>query len=208
MMVLMMAALTAGSAAASEGGAGGYFTNDFGGGLEYSGPGGSVSVETPYKGGGGFVFLSLDYAELSLGIFHAGGSFTARGIGSASGSAHITTTGLDIGLLLKYPVQYSEQLVFFPLLGIAYRLMISVKEDGVDIEAQGIKSTDFNAFWFKGGGGLDYAFNAQMFVRAALLYGIRLKNTYEKDLIDASGGILDSRLGHGLDIKLAIGYRF
>jgi outer membrane protein W len=214
-LVLLVAALVAGSAFAQREfiislGAGGYFTSDFGGGIEMNVPGFSMSAKTPYYGGGGFVFLDATFAELSFGSVSGFGTMDANIPGLGSGSADMSYTGLDIGLLLKYPFDAGDKLQVFPLLGITYRFMISVKEDGKKIEdpSSGIKSRDFSALWFKGGGGLDFALSDSLFLRAELLYGIRLKNTFEKDMIDSSYGIAEARLGHGLDVKLAIGYRF
>jgi hypothetical protein len=47
-------------------GGGGYFTSDFGGGVEASMSGQTMSIKTPYAGGGGFVFFDATFAELSL----------------------------------------------------------------------------------------------------------------------------------------------
>ena len=75
---------------------------------------------------------------------------------------------------------------------------------GGDIECRGNpKASDFNTLWFKFGGGLDYDLSETMFLRSSLLYGIRLSNKIEKDWED--GG--DTRLGHGLDIRVGVGFR-
>jgi hypothetical protein len=216
LLVLVLAAFAAAGAFALpefkiSAGAGGYFTSDFGGGVEASMGGYTMSVKTPYAGGGGFAFLDATYAELSLGFFGGGGTSKTEmpaGFGSSE-EIDFSITGLDIGLLGKYPFAVSDKLTVFPLLGITYRVMLSVKEkeSGIEYDDPG----DFSALWFKLGGGLDYSFTDALFLRGDLLYGLRLANKMEKDMIDDMdypGADTKALLGHGLEVKLAIGYRF
>jgi hypothetical protein len=194
---------------------GGYFTSDFGGGAEASATGFDGSIKTPYYGGGGFAFFDATYAEVSLGFFSGGGTMDYDMRGFFEGEADMSVMGLDIGLLGKYPFAISEQLTVFPLLGIAYRIMLSAEdEDGDQIKnfATGGKDDvagDLSALWFKLGGGLDYSFTDQIYLRGGLLYGLRLANAFEYDAVDAYKAMdPKTRLGHGLEIKVAVGYRF
>jgi hypothetical protein len=197
-------------------GAGGYFTSDFGGGVEasVSGFGKIMDFKTPYAGGGGFIFLDATFVELSLGLFSAGGTWKVQEfITGESVNLNYSASGLDIGLLGKYPFVISEQLTLFPVLGITYRSILSAKLDSEKDDDPG----ELSALWFKFGGGLDYSFTNNIFLRVGASYGLRLKNEFEKDgadLFKTSGSLSGIRvntetlLGHGLDIKLAIGYRF
>jgi opacity protein-like surface antigen len=197
-------------------GIGGYFTSDFGGGAELSMGGLTGSNKAPYVGGGGFAFFDATYAELSLGFWVGGGKLTSESPGQPDSSLGMSYTGLDIGLLGKYPFVVSDQLSVFPLLGITYRVMLSVKdEDGR--EYKGLykpgSSSDFSALWFKLGGGLDFSLTDSMYLRGSVLYGLRLPNAFEKDIVDfykamVPGADTKTLLGHGLEVKLAIGYRF
>jgi hypothetical protein len=63
-------------------------------------------MKTPYAGGGGFVFFDATFAEVSLGFLGGGGEWDAGDIGGTKGD--ISFTGLDIGLLGKYPFAISE----------------------------------------------------------------------------------------------------
>ena len=189
-------------------GIGGYFTSDFGGGYEASMGGESMSVQTPYAGGGGFIFLDATFLELSLGFFGGSGDSKMEG-GGEEMSFGMTNTGLDIGLLGKYPIAISDQLSVFPLLGINYRVILSIKnEDGEEADDPG----DLSALWFKFGGGMDYSFTDSIYLRAGILYGLRLANKSEndmKDMVAESPGVdFKTLLGHGLEIKLAIGFKF
>jgi hypothetical protein len=217
MLLLVLAAVVAGGAFALpefklSAGAGGYFTSDFGGGAEASFMGYTMSIKTPYAGGGGFAFFDATYAELSLGVFGGGGTMKADM--GYSMEMDMSFTGLDIGLLGKYPFTISEKLSVFPLLGITYRVVLSAEdEDGNEYE--GIvtsgKPGDFSALWFKFGGGLDFSFTDHVFLRGEALYGLRLANDAENDIADYVSALgVDSKtlLGHGLEVKLAVGYRF
>jgi hypothetical protein len=218
LLLSVLAAVTAGGAFALpefklSAGAGGYFTSDFGGGLEMSGGGQSMSIKTPYAGGGGFAFFDATYAELSLGLFGGGGTFKMEG-GGQSQESDMSFTGLDIGLLGKYPITIGEKISVFPLLGITYRVVLSAKdEDGDQYQnSDGDDAPgDFSALWFKLGGGLDFSFTDHIYLRGGLLYGLRLANTFENDMVDAydsQGADTKTLLGHGLEVKIAVGYRF
>ena len=192
-------------------GAGAYFTSDFGGGVTATSLGFRTSITTPYAGGGGFVFLDLTFAELSLGFFGGAGDMgleeTAGGV-TISETVRGSLTGLDIGLLGKYPIVRNDQLTIFPLLGITYRVVLSGRVDGESVDEPG----DSSALWFRFGGGFDHSFSENVFFRGMLLYGLRLSNRDERDLVnilnDIPGVSARTRLGHGLEVRLAIGHRF
>jgi opacity protein-like surface antigen len=197
MLLSVLAALAAGGAFALpeftlSAGAGGYFTSDFGGGVEASEGGETMSIKTPYFGGGG----KMKNEEPGL-----------------TEESDMSVMGLDIGLLGKYPFAVNEKLSVFPLLGITYRVVLSVKdEDGNKIDDSGLAdSGDFSALWFKLGGGLDFSFTDQVYLRGEALYGLRLANKFEKDMVDMfdePGVDTKTLLGHGLEVKVAVGYRF
>ncbi|MDR1443565.1 MAG: hypothetical protein LBI94_01685 [Treponema sp.] len=178
-------------------GAGEYFTSDFGGGIESSASG---KTETPYAGGGGFIFLDAAYAEFSLGIFGAGGTFEGQ-----SNKSSMTLMGLDIGLLGKYPFSVNDRISLFPLLGITYRAMLSAKDaDKNQYKNSGggdAGAGDFSALWFKLGGGLDFFVTDKIYIRCTESYGMRLANGFEKNA--------DKSLpGHGFEMRFSVGYRF
>jgi hypothetical protein len=186
-------------------GAGGYFTSDFGGGVEGSSSGRTASVKIPYAGGGGFAFFDATYAELSLGFWGGGGTFTLEGDSSKS-EADLSFMGLDIGVLGKYPLAVSEKLSIAPLFGITYRAMLSVKDENDENDENDGDAGDFSALWFKFGGGVDYSFTDALYLRGGFLYGVRLSNKFENDLVDTEDA--KPLLGHGLEVKIAVGYRF
>ena len=202
-LAVLVAVLAAGNAFAQmpefklSAGAGGLFVSQFDGGVNTP----TVVHKFPYAGGGGFAFFDATFAELSLGFFAAGGDW--KRIGSVAEDLALSYTGLDISLLGKYPFALTEQFTLFPLLGIDYRHFVSVKQNGTKLNNAG----DFSALWFKLGAGADYAFTEHIFARLGVLYGLRLANKFEKDRAKLSSDF-NTRLGHGLDVKLAVGYRF
>jgi hypothetical protein len=206
-------------------GIGGYFTNDFGGGAQWKSGDWRMASETPNVSGGGFLFLDITFAELSFGFFT--GSQTIRNlwdfgsVGYTSEEKEYRITGLDINLMGKYPIiTINSQLAVFPMYGFSYRPILDLKYESIytvdDYE-------DLNALWFRLGGGLDYSFTGNIFLRFGLTYGYRFPNNYDNNLVeyydwyiqeyeisnpDSSTARIAPRIGHGLEIKLAIGYRF
>ena len=214
LLVLVLAALVVGGAFAQaefrlSAGVGGYFTSDFGGGYKMSLDGMAISTKLPYVGFGGFAFFDATYAELSFGFFGTDGAMVVEADG-ASVSTGLYYTGLDISLYGKYPFVISDKLSLFPLLGVSYRVIVGLKDDdGNDADEPG----DMSALWFRLGGGLDYSFTDSIYLRAGILYGIRLGNQFEADLQSAAkdlhpNGSVESLLGHGLEVKVAVGFRF
>jgi hypothetical protein len=202
LMVLVLAALVAAGGVfaqniALSAGGGGLIGGDFGGGVEASG----TKIETPYFGGGGFAFFDATYAELSLAISGNGGKFKTSG----SGDVDFSLVNLNIGLLGKYPFAINDTLSFFPLLGIDYQVTLSAKQGDNEVDEPG----DFSALWIKFGGGVDYSITESLYLRLDALYGIRLANKFENDMKDnIPGADVKPLLGHGLTVKVGVGYKF
>ncbi len=205
LMVIIAGSAFTQSALSLSIGAGGYFTNDFGGGIENSKS--SFKIKMPYVGGGWFAFFDATFAELSVGMLAANNT-----IDNGIAARELSLYGLDIGLFGKIPIRLGERFALFPLLGVNYRIVLDAIDDsGVQFRnADGNKKapTDLSAFWFKAGLGLDFSFNEALFLRGEALYGIRLTNKYETDMIDNLGSGTASILGHGFTVTLALGYRF
>jgi len=244
-------------------GIGGYIGGDFGGGFDASLSSNyltdtalDMSHKMPYFGGGGFLFFDATYAELSVGFFGGSGAsetlfdiaMTDLNLPPFAIKPNMYYTAMNISFLGKYPFKINDKLSVFPLLGIDYQIMLSVKdEDGNEsvssyadllsgLTAGGLsgnpivdnvinsvindigavfnsESVDFSALWFKFGAGADYSFTEKIYLRLEALYGLRLTNNFEKNAVDTFNrysllGIeADSRLGHGLTVKIAAGYR-
>jgi len=245
-LALFIALLAVGAAFAQpelklSAGAGGFFGSDFGGGAQMTGKalGGFVSadvkIELPYSGFGGYAFFDATYAELSVGYFSSKLKPKIKASAKMFGTeipidpetyASIPTVkiqSLNIGLLGKYPVAIMDNLTLFPLLGIEYQAALSVKDvdSGEEYRNKDDKKApgDWSSLWFKAGVGMDLSFTDQLYLRLGVLYGLRLPNKAEKEMVDQmktiAGGedatmTMDAKtlLGHGLTAKLAIGFRF
>jgi hypothetical protein len=213
-------------------GIGGFIGGDFGGGAEGRATKDkqsmSMKIETPYFGGGGYVFFDAVYAELSFGIYGGGGKSkttlkaTAEGIDvGQTVESDRSTVNFNIGLTGKYPFAINQKVSVFPLFGIEYDVCLSAKdEDGNEYEnSDGDKAPgDFSALWFKFGGGLDFSFAEKNYLRFEALYGLRTANKAENDMEDMIVAILRTATGieagrkrlpgHGLTVKLAVGHKF
>jgi hypothetical protein len=227
LVLVLLGTLAAGAFAQAEFrfgmGLGGFFICDFGGEFEKSmSDTFQMSMKFPYMGAGGLIFFDVTYAELSVGFFVGESTFEGESSGSSAKSA-VSYTGLDIGLLGKYPFEISDAFSVFPLLGASYRLMLSAE----DAEGNSLKSGDkdaapevFNAIWFKLGCGLDISFSDNIHLRVEVLYGMRLLNQYENDWLESKPPVTvgpgekgqvhskTQQLGHGPEAKIGVGYKF
>jgi hypothetical protein len=128
-------------------------------------------------------------------------------------------TSINLSLLGKYPFTISPKIKLFPLFGFDYQIVVSASLEGEDADDPG----DWSHFWFKFGGGFDYSINNNLFFRIEALYGFRLASKGEEDYADGMkaayhlfyqqygitpGVTSDTLLGHGLSVKMAIGYKF
>ena len=152
---------------------------------------------------------------------------------SDSEEADVSFSALNFGYLLKLPIALSDKITFFPAAGIDYQLSvggkltyteelgpnlgdttITIKWDGED----GPDADYFSALMFKFGVGFDFGLTETIYLRSELLYGIRLASLIEKsmqgggyipdevkDQVDVTGP--RTRLGHGLTVKVGLGFR-
>jgi len=224
-LALLIVTLTAGGAfaqVAMSAGGGAFLGGDFGGGFKLSASAGGntaeFGVKMPYFGGGIYGFFDATYAEVTVGLFW--GKADWKGYAEINGqsddtmddiSASISFTNFNLGLFGKYPIGLGAMTIF-PMIGIDYCLTTGgTNEAGAKL----IDADKLSALWIKAGCGFDFGLGDSLFLRAEALYGIRLANELEGDLADiykaglgGTGIDVATRLGHGLDIKLAIGFKF
>ncbi|MCL1992311.1 MAG: hypothetical protein FWG66_05125 [Spirochaetes bacterium] len=143
--------------------------------------------------------------------------------------------GLEFGILGKFPVELSPLITVFPLGGVVYRLVLGGSAVNpphfTSAAAVSTNPIHLSAPWFRLGGGMDFNLTAGMFLRTTLTYGIRLRNRFENDILNSDpvenwqAGVTgtppnevpfdqrvwadynSSRLGHGVDITVGIGFR-
>jgi hypothetical protein len=161
-------------------------------------------------GGGAFAFFDATFAELTIG-FH-GGSRTSRAeyTYKFSGKSVISLIYLpvypvmDLGLWGKYPFQVGGT-TLFPLLGINY-------SGGYCVLLETGEKYFNNVLWFMAGGGADFPLSPKLFLRAEALYGLHLLSNviqkYSERQTDKLGGNWEKYTpGHGLQIRVGVGYR-
>jgi hypothetical protein len=161
-------------------GVGGLYSTQFDGGYSTT----LGYVHYPVSGFGGFLFFDASYVEASAGVFFGKMSQETKLI---THKEYISLTSVNIGVLGKYPIELGS-FVLYPLLGVEYDVNIVAKdEDGAPVKDKHDKANalQFNALWFKGGIGADFSITDSIYIRGQALYGARLVNQYEKDIIDA-----------------------
>jgi hypothetical protein len=165
-----------------------------------------VESKTPWSGGGLNLFFDAQYAELSLGIL--GGIATQNESVKVMGVSVATTeekgfVGVDVGVLGKFPIALGEKIKVFPLAGISYTV---TNVQAVGLNGEGVL-WDLNSMWIKFGAGSDMDLSATWFFRPEFLYGFRLKNKFEKDMIASPNNNLEAISGNGLTVKIGLGMK-
>jgi hypothetical protein len=224
---LALGVFSAASAVDLSVGCGGFFASDFGAGfagLKLKSDKYKIDQVTtaPWYGGGFNLFFDVTYVEMGVGFTFAGGEPKRVINGKEEDVGDVSLSGVvfNAGVLVKYPIAVREALTFFPAVGADYALCASAKQkvnDKVEImdgSKGGPTAGDLSALWFRFGAGFDCKILEHLFLRPAVLYGIRLSNKVERDNVDASkkvassDGTVESPLGHGLSVRLGIGYKF
>ena len=120
-------------------------------------------------------------------------------------------SALGLCILGKYPFNLNKKISVFPMLGLEYQIALKQKRtqadgwvynrnDGLrekDKDGNAYQTDDWNAFWVKLGGGMDFMLPANFFIRIELLYDFRLMTPYESknlDLMKAQAGDPDPKL--------------
>jgi len=159
------------------------------------------------------VFFDLVYAEVNLGITIGGGNpvSTMDGESETNEDVEFLFTSLNIGVLGKCPIPLSYATTLFPIVGIDYVLCLNgvYNDEKFDGKDGAPNASDFSALWIKFGFGLDFNITNNVFFRPELLYGIRLANKYERNMVkNVLLGDAETVLGHGLTAKVGVGFKF
>lgn len=195
-------------------GVGGSFTAAFDGGGEFSLMGFSGGIEFPYTGGSIYAFFDATYVEASIGLFFGTIEMTPTGLMKEGGMSKTSfkVDGLTLALLGKYPFDLGF-MTLFPAVGIEYLAITKATSGNVSYS----DAKDLSHLWIKFGVGADFSITEQIYIRGTVLYGIRLESKAEKDMNDliqdefSSYGVdvdWESKLGHGIQIKVAVGWKF
>jgi hypothetical protein len=221
---LVLAALITGGAFAQMSVGGGVF-------LDMSFGNGTKNDTLKMKSGsnntsfGGFIFFDANYVEVDVGFAYGSlkGTYTIDGKTPAGyqDDGGGNALQLDFSVLGKYPINLGS-LTVFPLVGINYNVVLSIKGKGSDKFESKIPYLDnnyrlqetsamaeFSQFGLLAGVGLDVPFSNNLFFRAEALLNMRFASKSARESI-TPGSDKDTKttLGFGPRIKIGIGFRF
>ena len=194
---------------------------------------------------GGFLFFDATYAELSVGILSGKTTNVTRDFKAtykdkdgkdvtytSASEEQFSTTGLDISLLGRYPVQVGKMTVS-PLLGVGYTIVLGIKDNagndpwekddkkgnfqGDYAKFKG-KAGDYSTFRIQLGAGADFDITDQIYFRVQGLGFYRLPTKGQKTLLEGNFA-KDQKTSNPIDvpavkggfggaITAAVGYRF
>jgi hypothetical protein len=217
-IVLVLAAFVAGGLFAQEDaspapakksflslGAGGLFVANFGGGISQV-----LDYTYPNVGGGGYLFFDAKYAELTVGMEFDSGK---QWIGALEVGKY-SLLNLSFGLFGKYPIPLTlagVKVLISPMAGIEYNAALSGKFEATaaeqfwggqngDFEEAG----DWSALWIKGGAGVDWDVQPNVYLRLEALFGFRTANKGEKEAVDHGASAITQI---GATAKIAAGFK-
>jgi len=194
-------------------GAGISYASNFGGGLTWANsPVEQISM--PYNTFGAYLFFDVIYAEILVGYNAGSGKWNSPNASDVRTLPVLDRSILNVSVLVKYPME-SGTITKYPLLGIDYEHPLSgnLKFAGGLAGETVSKVEDLAALWIKFGGGVDMGLGSNVYVRAALLYGVRTTSALEDKYVKAVKNNLghhdvEANIGHGMTARLGIGYKF
>jgi len=175
-----------------------------------------VSGMSPIKhsrfGIGANAFFDATFVEINVGLLF--GNYKS----DQSGDEGQDLTEITLGLVGKYPVSVSNDIVFFPFVGIDYNINLEAKdvksgkkrEDdqfGKDKNGNDYTRADvLSNLSILLGIGLDLGLTDAMYLRAEAGYGIVLNNKSQKDQLDNNSKLTITQ--GKIPIKVALGFNF
>ncbi|MDR2482338.1 MAG: porin family protein [Treponema sp.] len=162
-------------------------------------------------GGGFYLFFDATYVEANVGLLFGNANSDKTDGMSDDQKKGMDVTAIKLGLFGKYPIDLGS-FTLFPMLGIDGQLAVGGKFYGEEPADKEEFNKMFSWFWIKLGVGADIPLAEKFYLRPEFLYGIRLNTEDEKDTIDYYNSgptkMVDAIVGHGLDVRVAVGYRF
>jgi hypothetical protein len=201
-LALLLVTLAAGGAFAQvqlSAGAGGNFAVSFDS-FKYDGEDAGSGRTV---GGGAFAFFDATYVEADVGLLF-GGQKSKEPDGDWEDG--LSVTYLTLAVYGKYPIDLGG-FTLFPMLGVQMNLGLGASFDGEAVEFDDPSKGDYlNLFWIKAGVGADFSLSEKLYLRPSLLYGINFGSKVTRDA--KSGDDKYSSFHHGLDVRVALGFKF
>jgi hypothetical protein len=164
-------------------------------------------------GPGFFTYFDVVYLMLSLGMDYyymiPANSDTKKAMHGMS----MSFTTFDITVLSKYPFSVGA-VTLFPMLGMDIKLAIAqeTRVGSLYTYKGPLASGNYSSFWYKLGIGADIPLGDKLYLRPMFLYGIGLGFTGDDlpniEIVDGKYTKMANIIFHGLDIKLAVGFKF
>jgi opacity protein-like surface antigen len=153
-----------------------------------------------------FAFFDATYVEANVGLLFGDLKY---GIGGEWSDEAISVSYLIFGVYGKYPIKLAG-FTLFPLLGFQLDVGLSMKYEGENVLEGSSLADDMNRFWIKFGAGADFNITDKVYIRPSLLYGINFGSKNYRDAIKAAkdADIKVSSFHHGLDFRVAVGFKF
>jgi uncharacterized repeat protein (TIGR02543 family) len=205
-----------------SGGGGIFYAGDFGGGLRWDN--GEILSMGSHMGGA-YLFLDAAYAAVSISYAQGGGMWETPNNADPNNLPYMHRSSLYIGGTAKYPnlinaavfIAGTERKVsVYPIFGFDYEFPVSGKLEFADKpeyvfdggNMDGYTADALSALWVKFGAGLDHYLTRNIYVRAEMLYGVRMSNWFELDQMEKAAPQAERpRLGHGLTLKAGAGIK-
>ncbi|MDR2589065.1 MAG: hypothetical protein LBC67_06520 [Spirochaetales bacterium] len=172
--------------------------------MSFASPGGSQEVTLQEIDSGVFIFFDAAYIEASVNIYRGTYKYTDTG-----GSDTLSQTNLGLAIFGKYPIDLGG-ITFFPLLGFESQVCITTTQP----YNFSVAAPNFNALWFKAGLGCDYSLCEKLYLRTEILFGRKLNNSIEKEILkDNSPGVISffmpgkKSFMSGPTVKIGVGCR-
>jgi len=182
------------------------------------------------------IFAFFDATFATIGIIFQGGASRfnepARdGFGDPVSLPNLSESGqgweavLGFSILGRFPFRLSDRFTVFPLLGMDYHISLMQRrtdeqgrvysrDDGQEMYLGGAFSlSDWNAFFVRIGGGVEFDLTERFFLRGDLLYGIRLMTSYERKNLEFMEALSDDPsptlggLSSGPSVRFSVGWR-
>jgi hypothetical protein len=182
------------------------------------------SYDQNLVGGGFYAYFDATYAMLSLGMsfydIKYANADTQKSV-SLDGKVQRSLTTFDIGLYGKFPISLGAA-TLFPMLGVDAKIAVAQdtindgKKYAYDSEEMKYSNKDkplaeyWSTVWFKFGVGGDIPLGEKLYLRPMFLYGFGTVPKVQKDQLDEMNKVtkMADAIVHGLDIKVAVGFKF
>jgi outer membrane protein W len=164
---------------------------------------------------GGFVFFDYRYIEvdLSFGYGMLTSTYKAEEFGAKSEPDPEKVGSilqLSVSAFGKFPIDLGV-IIVFPLVGLNYNMVLSMSDTNGNNPYEGSDKTalkELSQFGFLFGAGLDFPINEFFFLRAEVMFNLRLANKANSDAVKFENSKeYKTTLGMGPRVKLGAGFR-